>query len=133
MTIRVALLVCALFAGFVAEAIADDEPGAGTDGKDLDEYKVTARRVNESLADPPVFVEVIDMSEYEGRFVTTPEVLARAVGVNVRDFGGLGRLSTVSIRGASAEQVVVLVDGVRVNPASGGGVDLSSIPPAHIE
>lgn len=131
--IRVVLLVCALIAAFAATAVAEDEPGAESEGKDLDEYKVTARRVNESLADPPVFVESIDMSEFEGRFVTTPEVLARAAGVNVRDFGGLGRLSTVSIRGASAEQVVVLVDGVRVNPASGGGVDLSSIPPAHIE
>jgi iron complex outermembrane receptor protein len=34
----------------------------------------------------------------------------------------------VSIRGASAEQVKVLLDGAPLNSAAGGGVDLSSIP-----
>ncbi len=131
--ILVALVTLAFVVVSVGLAFAEDGDETDPDDRNLDEIKVTAKRVNESTDDPPVFVETIDMREYEGRFVTTPEVLARAVGVNVRDFGGLGRLSTVSIRGASAEQVVILVDGVHVNPASGGGVDLSSIPPAHID
>jgi iron complex outermembrane receptor protein len=52
--------------------------------------------------------------------------------VAVADTGGIGRLATVSIRGSSAEQVKVLLDGVPLNPAAGGGVDLSSIPPQFI-
>lgn len=89
--------------------------------------------INESLDDPPVFIQVIEMEQYQGRFATTEEAIRQAAGVNVRDFGGLGQLSTISIRGSSADQVVVLLDGVRLNPSTGGGVDFSSIPAEHID
>ena len=39
----------------------------------------------------------------------------------------------VSIRGSSPEQVLVLVNGQRLNSAQGGGVDLSTIDPDSIE
>lgn len=97
------------------------------------EVVVSAGRINESLDDPPVFIDVIEMDQFQGRFVTTEEAISQAAGVNVRNFGGLGKLSTISIRGSSSNQVVVLIDGVRINPSVGGGVDLSSIPPEHIE
>ena len=47
--------------------------------------------------------------------------------------GGLGQFSTVSIRGSSAEQVLVLLDGVRLNTGGGGSVDFSTIPLDSIE
>ena len=110
-------------------AYAEDEPSE----TELPEVTVSAAGLNESTTDPPVFIETIDMREFAGRMVSTEEVLRQAAGVNVRSFGGLGAYSTVSIRGSGADQVVVLVDGVRMNPAVGGGVDLSSIPPSQIE
>jgi vitamin B12 transporter len=124
------LATAAMFAAlaFVYPAFAQEEPTV-----EGEEVVVTAQAVNESLDDPPAFVEVIEMAKFEGRFITTEEAISQAAGVNVRSFGGLGRMSTVSIRGSSADQVVVMVDGVRINPATGGGVDLSSIPPDQIE
>ncbi len=128
------LVIFALLAALnPAPLRADEQDEEISEAEMLGEVEVTAKRVNESLDDPPVFVEQIDMKQYEGRFVTTEEVISQAAGVSVRNFGGLGKLSTVSIRGSSADQVVVLVDGVRINPATGGGVDLSSIPPDQIE
>jgi iron complex outermembrane receptor protein len=108
--------------------LADDEAPPAV----LPQYDVHARTINESLTDPPVFVEVIDMAKFQGRFATTDEAVRQAVGVNVRDFGGLGQMSTISVRGSSSDQVVVLLDGVRLNPATGGGVDFASIPADHI-
>ncbi|MDP8254917.1 MAG: TonB-dependent receptor [Candidatus Alcyoniella australis] len=120
------LLVCAPLR---AEEDADEQPPGYT----LPELVVSAEALNESVEDPPAFVQVIDAKSYAGRMATTEEMLSSAVGVHMRDFGGLGQLSTISIRGTSADQVVVLIDGVRVNPASGGGVDFSSIPAEHIQ
>jgi len=45
--------------------------------------------------------------------------------VQVRQFGGLGSFSSVNIRGSSSAQVNVYLDGVLVNGAYGGAVDLS--------
>ncbi|MBN2054109.1 TonB-dependent receptor [bacterium] len=81
----------------------------------------------------PAFVTVIDIDELEAGHLSLPEVLSRSVGVTVKDFGGLGALSTVSVRGSSANQVVVLLDGVRLNTASDGGVNLANLPLGAIE
>ena len=51
-------------------------------------------------------------------------MLSSAVGVQVKRYGGLGSFSTVSIRGSTAEQVVVYLDGVPLNQAIGGGADV---------
>jgi iron complex outermembrane receptor protein len=53
--------------------------------------------------------------------------------VAVHQYGGLGQLATVSLRGATASGVLVLLDGVPLNTAFGGGVDLSSIPRSWID
>ncbi|MGQ0568909.1 MAG: TonB-dependent receptor plug domain-containing protein [Armatimonadota bacterium] len=55
-----------------------------------------------------------------------PETLARA-------YGGPGSLITPSIRGSSAEQVLVLLDGVPLNGVFAGTVDLSTIPIDDVE
>ncbi len=60
--------------------------------------------------------------------VTTAEALRSVPGLYVRDHGGLGGLRTVSIRGGSAAQSLVLVDGFRWNSAQSGGADLGWVP-----
>ena len=71
---------------------------------------------------------MIRPEKYEKQFKTIPEVLEETPGITVRQAGGLGQLSTVSIRGSSAEQVAVFLDGVRLNTAAGGAVDFSTLP-----
>ncbi len=61
------------------------------------------------------------------------EIVAAIPGVQINRYGGAVEPSAVSIRGSSAEQVLVLVNGKRLNTAQGGGVDLGSINPDSIE
>lgn len=76
---------------------------------------------------------VIEADRLRGTFTSLPEVMEQEVGVQMRASGGVGSLSTVVLRGASSEQVVVYLDGVPLNDASGGPVDLSLIPISSIE
>ena len=61
------------------------------------------------------------------------DLLAELPGVTVTRFGGLGSAAFISIRGSTAEQVRVYLDGVPLNVASGGGVDLSTIALGDVE
>ncbi len=45
-------------------------------------------------------------------------------GVNIKDYGGIGGLKTISIRSLSAYHTNVLIDGIRINDAQAGQVDL---------
>ena len=64
---------------------------------------------------------------------TLGDVLEAQVGADVRRSGGLGSLSLVSLRGANSEQVNVFLDGVLLNAASGGGVNLANLELAEVE
>ncbi|HTO70355.1 MAG TPA: TonB-dependent receptor [Myxococcota bacterium] len=92
-----------------------------------------AGELHESPDDPAAFATVIDARKYDDRFATVEDLLDQVPGVDVRRFGGLGAYSTASIRGSKAEQVLVLLDGVRLNEASRGAVDLSTIPVRQVE
>lgn len=61
-------------------------------------------------------------------------VLERAPGVTVSRNGGPGSFTGVRLRGAEAEQLLVLIDGVRVaDPAApAGGYDFGTLLPAAI-
>lgn len=61
------------------------------------------------------------------------EVLSFVPGVFIRNYGGLGGLKTVSLRGTSAAQTTVLLDGVRLNSSQNGLVDLSALPTGIVE
>ncbi|MDC0667294.1 TonB-dependent receptor plug domain-containing protein [Nannocystis radixulma] len=57
-----------------------------------------------------------------------PEILARSAGATVRSLGGLGQFSALSLRGSSAQQVALFLDGVPLSSGSGGVVNLADLP-----
>lgn len=61
------------------------------------------------------------------------EIIAPLVGVHINRYGSTLQPSMVTIRGSSPEQVLVLVNGKKMNSAQGGGVDLSTIRPEDIK
>ncbi len=83
--------------------------------------------------DPSAFTTVIEMKAYEGESKDLAEILGNSVGVQVRRFGGTSDRSEISIRGSTSSQVVILLDGVRLNSAQSGGVDLSTVPVDLVE
>ena len=60
-------------------------------------------------------------------------ILSEQSGATVTRLGGMGATATVSLRGSTANQVSVYLDGVPLNSAVGGGVDLASLPMADVE
>ena len=59
--------------------------------------------------------------------------LGRLAGVEVREYGGLSGLATVSVRGVSASQTLVVVDGIPMSDVQTGGTNLRSIPLDEVE
>ncbi len=86
----------------------------------------------EILDRPTAFATVLDPQELSRRSLTLSEALDSVPGVSIRSFGGLGSLSTISIRGMGSENVLILLDGIPLNP-TGGSVDLSDIPLGSLE
>jgi vitamin B12 transporter len=78
--------------------------------------------------DPTASATVVEAERFAGELKGVAELAATAPGVSIRNYGGLGQLSTISIRGSSSGGVRVLLDGIPLDTAAGGGVDLSSIP-----
>lgn len=61
-------------------------------------------------------------------FQTTAELLSESVGAQIRRQGGRDDFSTLSIRGAPAAQVRILLDGVALGRASDSVVNLADLP-----
>jgi outer membrane receptor for ferrienterochelin and colicins len=61
------------------------------------------------------------------------ETLTNIQGAYIKDYGGLGNLKTISLRGSNAGQVLVLLDGQRLNNPQTGEKDLSMISLDEIE
>ncbi len=58
------------------------------------------------------------------------DVLRSAPGALALDFGGVLATTTISLRGGTAAQAPVLLDGVPLGSPAGGGLDLSVVPAA---
>jgi vitamin B12 transporter len=98
----------------------------------MDEQQVRVPRA-QAGGDPTAAATVIEASRFAGEAKDVAQLVATSPGVAVAEFGGLGQLTTVSIRGSTADGVLVLLDGLPLNTAFGGAVDLSSIPRGWIE
>jgi iron complex outermembrane receptor protein len=85
------------------------------------------------LRSPTSFVSTIDATDRPGEIQTTADLLSEAPGVQVRRFGGLGAFSTISIRGSSANQVQIYLDGIPLSRARSNVVDLSGLPLDSLE
>lgn len=108
-------------------------PSAAEDPIVIEEIEIEAKPIEEEKSvSQPSFVTVIPEEELEQGFTTVPEAIAETVGVRVNRLGGLGDFSSISIRGSTSEQVLVYMDGVLLNEAQGGGVNLGTIPASHI-
>ncbi len=62
------------------------------------------------------------------KFARTNDVINFFPGVYIRDYGGIGGIKTVSLRGFSGIDVGILIDGVKINNQQNGLVDLTLIP-----
>ena len=95
----------------------------------LPEVEVTEQRPSEAeQRAPTAFVSQVDTTQRDPAIETTADVLQEVVGVQVQRYGGLGAFSTISVRGSSANQVPVFLDGVPLSQAQDQTVNLSDLP-----
>lgn len=96
---------------------------------ELQEVVVTATREPTDLLQSPSFVTVVTQKDIEeSGSADLAGVLAQQSGIVVNDYGPQGQGKTVSIRGSTTSQVLVMLDGIRLNSSFDGYVDLSRIP-----
>jgi vitamin B12 transporter len=100
----------------------------------LKEVVITATR-SETRTDELVSeVVVITRAQLElATGSTLPEVLARSAGVQFASNGGLGKTSSIFIRGTEARHTIFLVDGIRFGSATTGTPTWENIPLSMIE
>ena len=72
-------------------------------------------------------------SAWEGRGLSVSEVLSSLSGVQGYKQGGMGSFQTVSIRGIAARNILICLDGMPLNDAGGGAVDLGAMDLNSIE
>lgn len=90
----------------------------------------TDTRADELVSDVTVITrETIEASTAR----TLPELLARSAGLQVSASGGLGKTSSVFVRGAENRHTILLVDGVRLGSATTGNPTWDNIPVDMIE
>jgi vitamin B12 transporter len=111
------------------------QPALAEDILELEELVVTAGLQPVSLRDVASSVTVITREEIEQKQVKYLSDLLRDVpGFSVSQAGGAGSQTQVRVRGAEANQLLVLMDGVRANdPAASGEFQYQFALAANIE
>jgi vitamin B12 transporter len=128
--VRLAALPLALTAAFAAFPSFSQMPPAQQLKDTVVTASRTAQRADELVSDVTILNRA-DIEKSSGR--TLPEILARAPGVQFSANGGLGKNSSVNIRGAEARHTVLLIDGVRFGSATSGSPNWDTIPVDMIE
>jgi len=112
-----------------------DTTGVGGDSVVvLPEVRVSRPRIDEARRRMPTASVTVLKAGTSGRALETlPELLGQAAGVHVQQYGGLGAFSTVSLRGAPAGQVTILLDGMPLTSASHSIVSLGDLPATAVD
>ncbi len=95
---------------------------------------VTATRTAQTADDALASVTVITRTDIERQQATSILQLLRGLpGVGVTNNGGLGKTTSVFLRGTESDHVLVLINGVKVGSATLGTTAFENIPIDQIE
>jgi len=126
------LLVLSLAAPAVAAG--QEKPEPKPEQRIVEPVVVTATKVETPSEQIGASISVVNGDDFQTyRYPSVDEALRNVPGVEIRRSGSYGKTSSITIRGANANQVQVLVDGVRVKSPTLGQVDLSDLSPDLIE
>ncbi|KGF78309.1 vitamin B12 transporter BtuB [Massilia sp. JS1662] len=127
MSFPVSRQAAALSLAFAAAASAHADPIPDT-------VIVTANRTPQRAEDVIPDTVVISSEEISRAGAgSVADVLRRQRGIEIARNGGAGTNTTVFLRGANSNQVVVLVDGVRIGSATTGAASWNAIPLSSID
>jgi iron complex outermembrane receptor protein len=84
-------------------------------------------------ADPIAASSVVFPQDSPRAFDDLGDLLVEVPGVNVTHSGGIGDFATLSLRGSNPDEVRFYLDGIPLNLAAGGAIDLSTLPLGDVE
>ena len=121
-----------LFSGFFMLSGNAQEVNKRDTTVEMKEVMVTARSEIRKLKESAMPISVIGQRQLQGTATNINDVLARTVGVTVRNTGGLGSASRISLRGLEGKRMGMYVDEVPMSQLS-NFVALNDIPTNMIE
>ena len=101
---------------------------------DVVETSSTANRFETPTAEVGSSITVLDRADIERhQWSTVADALRAVPGLDVLRSGGAGQVTSVFMRGGSSSQVLVLLDGVRLNSATTGAFDFADLTTDTVE
>ena len=129
-TLRAAVRACVL-GGLPIFLLAS--AGAQAQG-DAATVVVTATRTIQSIDDALSSVTIITRADIQARQATSvQELLTGEAGIQISNNGGLGKATALFLRGTDADQVLVLVDGVKLTSVTLGTTAFEYLPVEEID
>jgi len=127
-----ALTVTSTFYGAAYGAEADSEQQRD-ENYQFPPMTVEAPRPDWESKLSPGTVSIVRPEDFKGEQKTLPELLKRVPGVHINEVTGTGQYTVASVRGSTAAQVGVFVDGVLTKLGGDAASDLSMIPVENVE
>jgi vitamin B12 transporter len=123
-------IACISILVLAALGLGAQESGASPDIGTVD---VTAQAFSPLILAPAGSVTVLSAADIARSGASTAaQALEEVPGVTVNSYGAGGALAQVSMGASNSNQVLVIVDGVRMNDPLNGAPDLNQIPAASI-
>ena len=101
---------------------------------ELERIVVTPSRIEEAYAESGRKIDIISSRDLK---YLNPKNLSEALeaisSIKISDYGSLGAQKTINMRGSTASQVLILVDGRPINSQRSGDLNFTTIPLENIE
>lgn len=132
---RIPLLAAGLLLCAPPMAVAADPRAAAPPGAEPRMLEpVVVRSTLPVFPEHPQRVTVLTAADIQqSGAINLAQLLKQQPGLVVREYGALGSLATLSMRGSLGEGILILRDGIRLNSPERGGFDLSTISLLGVE
>ena len=120
-------LACIILFAMVVSRLSAQEVGRDTiTGKvhQIEKVTVTARRIPNKVTSAVPIQTLSQQDISQLGIQNMADAVRRFAGANVKDYGGIGGLKTVSIRNMGAAHTAVSYDGVAVSNCQAGQIDI---------
>ena len=100
----------------------------------LNPIVVTASRSVQSVDETLASVTLITRKDIErSQAITVAEILQKTPGVVISNTGGIGKSSSIYLRGTSTKDILILIDGIRIGSATLGQVGIEELNLSQVE
>ena len=129
MKLKTALLTFAVWLGCLSLATAQSD----TLRQQLEEFSVTAEKGSRTVQSLTP-LQIVSREELKQMpVIQVSDVLKHFSGITVRDYGGVGGMKTVSVRGLGSQHTLVAYDDIAVSDCQNGQIDLSKFFLTNVE